>query len=185
MGHVATANSNCSKNYIQNAIRKYGESNFTIQSAATASNQSELDNLERVFIILLRARERAYGYNLRVGGDVATGFHPTESSRKKMSLARQSYKQSQETIAKAAASNRGRKRSAETIAKLKFARKNQPPASPETRQKMAQAKLGKKRPPRCPEYCENIRRAKLGHIVSPEARFKISQSLKKYFQEKQ
>jgi group I intron endonuclease len=178
-GHIATARSVCAKNYLQNAIRLYGPDAFSIQPIASASTQEELDNLERVFIILFRAREKKYGYNLKAGGDVATGFHPTQTARLKMRQARLAYKQTPETIAKAAASNRGQKRSPESILKMRAAQQNRPPISDTTREKMRLAKLGKARPPRTAAHCENIRKAKLGHSVSSETRLKISESLKK------
>ena len=182
--HIASAKSRRSKRYLQNAIVKHGAENFEVQHLANASTKDELDNLEKVFIVLFRSKDKKYGYNLTGGGDGVLGFQPSNETRKKMSLARKAYRQSPETIAKAAAARCGQKRSEEIRIKFRLAQKNRPPISEETREKMRIAKLGKKRPPRSSDYCENIRRAKLGHPVSEEVRHKISESLKRYNREK-
>jgi group I intron endonuclease len=68
--------------YFQSAIRKYGWDAFDHQVLGTADMKEELDNLEKIWILLLRATERKYGYNLTSGGE---GGYPSEETRKLMS----------------------------------------------------------------------------------------------------
>ena len=51
---------------IGKAIRKYGKENFTIEVIDHATNQQELDELERYWIAFFNAREN--GYNTLLGG---------------------------------------------------------------------------------------------------------------------
>lgn len=53
----------------RNAIKKYGWDNFDHQIVATAGTQQALDNLEKVWIVLLQATDRNHGYNLTSGGE--------------------------------------------------------------------------------------------------------------------
>jgi group I intron endonuclease len=54
--------------YLNSAIRKYGWQNFEHQILAETENQARLDNLEKVWIILLQSRNAKFGYNLQAGG---------------------------------------------------------------------------------------------------------------------
>ena len=50
------------------AIRKYGPDVWDGQILSYAKTQEELDNLERIWVILLNARDRKFGYNVSNGG---------------------------------------------------------------------------------------------------------------------
>lgn len=50
------------------AIRKYGRNAFDQQILGIAQTQAELDNLEKLWIILLRSDNPQFGYNLQAGG---------------------------------------------------------------------------------------------------------------------
>jgi hypothetical protein len=51
------------------AFQKYGWDAFDHQIiVSNLETQEEMDNLEKVWIILLRSSERKFGYNLRLGG---------------------------------------------------------------------------------------------------------------------
>lgn len=52
--------------YIQNAIRKYGPENFSVETLATAENIDELNRLEEYYIRKFNTVE--LGYNLSYGG---------------------------------------------------------------------------------------------------------------------
>jgi group I intron endonuclease len=65
------------------AIRKYGPEAFEHQILAIARSKAELDNLEKVWIILLNTREN--GYNLGAGGEGNPGLSHTEESKAKIS----------------------------------------------------------------------------------------------------
>jgi group I intron endonuclease len=73
------------------AISKYGWDNFETKVLATAETEEELNNLERLWIILLNTR--AAGYNVTAGGDVS----------------RTGMKNSPEHNARIGAANKGRK----------------------------------------------------------------------------
>ena len=93
--------------YLDSALRKYGWDNFDHQIAATASTPEELDNLEKLWIILLRSTDPQYGYNLRSGG---RGGFPVEETRQRMSAVAKTRKRrpcSEETKAKISAAQLG------------------------------------------------------------------------------
>lgn len=62
------------------AIRKYGINSFDFIHLGTATTQENLDNLERLWIILLQTRNDEYGYNIREGGH--RGKNSSETRRK-------------------------------------------------------------------------------------------------------
>jgi group I intron endonuclease len=59
------------------AIRKYGTDRFELQILSVSATQKALDNLEKVWILLLRASDRECGYNLKLGG--SAGQHSAET----------------------------------------------------------------------------------------------------------
>lgn len=76
---------------------------------------------------------------------IENGYSASSETRKKMSEARKSYKQSPETIEKQRASNIGRKVSEETRERMRIAQSVKPPVSGETRLKMSIAAKNRKR----------------------------------------
>jgi len=72
------------RNLFSKAIRKYGPMAFEHQTLAVAQSQSELDNLEKVWIILLQAKAPT-GYNLADGGYAAAGHTVTPEVRARLS----------------------------------------------------------------------------------------------------
>ena len=118
---------------IARAIRKYGSDAFEHQVLSRARSQSELDNLEKVWIILLQSKA-PNGYNLSDGGYAAAGHVVSPEVRARLSEAqkenwkdpylRSRYssghlgtKSTPEQIEARCASLRGKKQSSETIAK--------------------------------------------------------------------
>jgi group I intron endonuclease len=174
--HTANARMGSSL-HLHCAIRKYGEESFVMLKLDTAKTAEELSQKEIQMIAELNTQNPKYGYNMTAGGEGISGWIHSEDARQKMRTARSKYTHSPEIYAKIAESNRGRKRSPEVCARIGEIHRGLK-MSDESKEKMRQAKLGKKRPPRSPEYCENIRRAKLGHTVSEETRAKISATLK-------
>lgn len=53
---------------VDRAVAKYGEENFVINELCRVETKEELDFLETLFIISLKATDLTYGYNLREGG---------------------------------------------------------------------------------------------------------------------
>lgn len=147
------------------AIRKYGPAAFESQILSVASTKEALDNLERLWIILLQTRET--GYNLGGGGEGNLGLRHTAATKAKISAAHIGNKYcvgrqctpthranqsravkgrilSPEWRAKIAAAGFGRKHSEET--KAKISKGNQGKIySTESRAKMSLAAKGHKR----------------------------------------
>lgn len=163
--------------FLHRAIRKYGEDSFIMLKLDIAQSAEELNKKEINMISELCAQNPKFGYNMTAGGEGQIGWIPSTQTRIKMRIARQQYRQSPETIAKAANSRRGQKRSSEICIKIGNSHRGMK-HSAGAKEKMRIAKLGIKRPPRSLEYCVNISIAKIGHIVSAETRAKISTTLK-------
>lgn len=112
------------------AIRKYGPDAFEHQVLSSAHSRAELDNLEKIWIILLQSRES--GYNLATGGEGNPGLKHTAEAKAKMSRNRtgkalgltfnRGRNASAETCYKRGASNRGKKFSAEHKEKIRQTR---------------------------------------------------------------
>ena len=123
---------------LSRAIRKYGAAGFNHQILSDAQSKAELNNLERVWIILLGTR-KPNGYNLAKGGEGNPGLKHTDAAKEKI-----------------AAGHRGRPLSAEHRAALSLAGKGNPKHgggvpkghvwSAERNEKLRQAITGKKRP---------------------------------------
>ena len=75
------------------AMAKYGVENFSVDVLAVSDKVEELNNLERLWIIILNSRDATLGYNICSGGDVG----------------RLGIPQSQETKDKIGHANKGRK----------------------------------------------------------------------------
>jgi group I intron endonuclease len=67
------------------ALKKYGCGTFEISELGIASTQEDLNNLECLWIILLHAGNKQFGYNIREGG--ANG-HLSDETKAKMSVVR-------------------------------------------------------------------------------------------------
>ena len=148
------------KPHLYNAIRKYGAENFTI-SVLTEAPSGQLNELEKLWILVLRARE--IGYNLAPGGEGGTtlgfkGKRHSEESRRRISASKRGQQYSAEfrekcrqrmtgnTFAAGVTAHRGLKRSPEARQKMsaaaKLRRLNQ---TPEQREEMLkQLAIGRK-----------------------------------------
>jgi group I intron endonuclease len=120
------------------AIRKYGSDAFDGQILSYAQTQEELDNLERLWVVLLKAKDRKFGYNVSNGG-LGRGKW-SEESRKKMSLSKKGNTyclgrvlslETREKISSAASKRTGNKNSF-------YGRKH----SEETKDKIRKSRLG-------------------------------------------
>ena len=114
------------KNYvIASAIKKYGMAVFETSVLATAHTQEHLNNLERLWIVLLRSSDRNYGYNVASGGRY--NFH-SESTRLKISqtMKAKGIKPAAHIRMAGNVANRGLRRSPEVIQKLSLAKKGKP-----------------------------------------------------------
>jgi len=92
--------------FVDRAIAKYGSSAFTVQEISEHFTQEDLNNAERVAIIVFSSLDHKLGFNLRTGG--SQGKHSKESCIK-IGNAHRGKIVSSESRAKTAASSRGRK----------------------------------------------------------------------------
>jgi group I intron endonuclease len=67
---------------IAKAIRKYGAESFEHQTLSVAQSAQELDNLEKVWIILLQTKQ-PHGYNIQAGGSLWTSERTARASTRK------------------------------------------------------------------------------------------------------
>lgn len=146
--HVAA--SKYSKLPIHCAIAKYGKDAFVIEVIAIASNKAELNELERKFITEHNCFA-PLGYNIGKGGEGNAGFKFSEESKQRMSAMRkQNVTEAMRDALrlgavasateenKQARSERMRKSNPQTGKQGFFTGRKH---SPETREKMRQARL--------------------------------------------
>ena len=72
---------------IGRAIRKYGWDNFSHKILYENLSETEAKRIEVNLIELYKTRDSTYGYNICVGGEGVSGWHPSEKTRKKLSEA--------------------------------------------------------------------------------------------------
>jgi len=131
---------------LQNAIKKYGGSNFEKEILCECSSKEQLDRLERLWISLIKPY-----YNLDIGGNAA-GKH-SEATRKKISDKK-----------------KGKKLTPEQYERYLATRK---PVTEETKQKISETLTGRKQSKETVEKrCKKLR----GHDTSEETRKKQSAS---------
>lgn len=139
------------------AIRKHGESAFTIESLMEHEDAAYLlHEMERKFITEYKTHIRhGKGYNLTDGGEGAIGWIPTEETKQRISDAKRGKSVSDETRQRISDSKKGsvswmkgRKHSDEAKQKMSLSKKGKPspkkgikgkPHSIETRQKMSES----------------------------------------------
>lgn len=71
------------------AIRKYGVEKFDLQEIAVAGSQEQANNLEKLWILCLRATEKEFGYNGTFGGE--GGKMTAEANAKKSASLKASW----------------------------------------------------------------------------------------------
>lgn len=109
---------------VHNAIIKYGWDNINHEVLLSGISESDAKKAEINFIKAHRSNEREFGYNVKQGGDIHTGFALRKETREKMSVAKQGANNwiygkhlSEETRKKLSESHKGKKRSPETVRK--------------------------------------------------------------------
>lgn len=86
--HLSAGQKGKAKFPISRAIAKYGRDNFVFEEIGQATSQASLDNLEFVWISVLSASDKRFGYNRRLGGSGSSCSAETrrlqsESARKR------------------------------------------------------------------------------------------------------
>lgn len=121
------------------AIRRHGWSSFKWRILEHCPNMAALYEAEMRWIAHYRQDASGPLYNLTDGGLGTIGFEPPPELRAKWSDARRGKPRSPESVAKCAAALRGRKVPEHVVAKLRGR-----VVSAETREKLRQAKIGRK-----------------------------------------
>jgi group I intron endonuclease len=106
--HISAAKTGYSQ-VLYNAIRKYGENSFSIESIYTHEDTKHLrDVMEPKFIEEYRTHVKyGSGYNLTEGGEGCIGWIPTEETKKRISEATKGKKRSKETCERISKSKKG------------------------------------------------------------------------------
>lgn len=146
--------------YLHNAIKFYGEENFSKKVLAIANSIEELNSLEEFWIDFYDSTDRDKGYNLRSGG--LNNLHSQET-KDKISNSLKGHTTTQETRDKISIACKG-----------KTGRKGYKHTE-EAKQKMSDAKKGRKL---TPEHIARIVEANLGRHHTDEAKEKISKGHK-------
>jgi group I intron endonuclease len=92
--------------HLQRAWNKYGEKNFEFAVLIECS-ESELNSLEKSFIVDYKSNDGHYGYNLTIGGDGCIGL--SQESIEKMRQSLTGRRLSEDTRRKIGESNKGKK----------------------------------------------------------------------------
>lgn len=159
--HKCEARSTRAKYPVHLAMKKYGIDNFQFCIVGYHHSQQEVDLAEIHWIEFFDSRNSGLGYNISIGGNVNSGWHHTEESKKKISEGNigkekphtDEWKAQMSEILsgrvltgewkeKIAASNRGQKRSEETRRKISETQSGRR-LSEETRKKISEAHKGK------------------------------------------
>ena len=93
-----TVHANQPHTYIAKAIRKYGRDKFLIEPICQANNAEELDRLEALWIVALKAHVKGVGYNC-----MTTVGHLTAESLARLAATKTGVRRSAETNAKVSA----------------------------------------------------------------------------------
>lgn len=137
--------------YFNNALKKYGKDNFYFKEIEVCYNQETADFLEDKYIRHYNSRNSEYGYNLRPGGKVNSGWHHSDDTKDKISKSKKGKKLSESHKSKIkemspkgeAHPNYDKSPSIESIKKMSDIKKGKT-ASVETKMKMSRAQKGKK-----------------------------------------
>lgn len=143
--HIRKAIKCNSKLIFHNALRKYGEDNFTWDIIDSAETQEELNEKEIYWIDFYNSNiyaKNSNGYNLTFGGGGTSGLKLSEETKKKMSESRKGQKRDDEFKRRMSKLHKGKVVSDETKQKLSEANKGKT-LSEETKQKLGIANKGK------------------------------------------
>lgn len=122
------------KQYIHNAMAKYGIENFTFEVIATCRTQEDADETESTLISQYNSRDKIFGYNIKPGGNTSPQSDGTKEKIRQATLRQ---------IAEKGHPAQGTKRTPEQSANLSKARAENPVNyTPEMRQRMSEAHLG-------------------------------------------
>lgn len=96
--HKSKAHSNKCNFPICNAINKYGEDSFSIETIDVAQTEQELKNKEIYWIDFYKSTNPKFGYNITLGGESGNGYHHTQETKDLISEKTKGKKKSKETV---------------------------------------------------------------------------------------
>jgi len=166
----------------QRALRKYGFDAFEWKMVVEEDDEKELNELERLFIKRWNTKA-PNGYNLTDGGEGASGWNPSEETRRKIGVAHLGMKHTKEARAKIKAAHLCRmykSHSEQTKRKISEAQKGRSyeelfgeEEATRKKEKHRKARLGK----RLSELTKRkLSRVMQGRVFTEEWREKISQA---------
>ena len=126
---------------INNARRKYDSMEFWDYEVLEYCSIKDLNEREIYYIAVHNSTDRNQGYNLTKGGDGVVGFHHTDETKRRLSIAGRNH--SAESIERCRAKLLGKKQSEETKRKRSESNKGRL-VSDETRKKISIANAGRK-----------------------------------------
>lgn len=92
---------------IDRAIGKHGESDFVFEVISVADSKEQLDELEKLWILLTASNKRGIGFNVRSGGSI--GSRHSAETKEKLRTARMAQVIAPESYKRGAEKRRGRK----------------------------------------------------------------------------
>ena len=135
--------------HLTNAFKKYGLAAFTFEVIVKTDDLALMDQYEEDLIYLAQSTLPSIGYNMSTGGgNGRRGIKWPEAFKEHLRQLNLGKKMSKEAVSKSAAASRGRKHTPESIEKVRQAKlgKKLPPHTEETKHKMSEAKKGSNNP---------------------------------------
>ena len=184
--------------YFHRAIKKHGKGNFNWQILEHCDSKEEMDEME--FHYIMQYNSLNNGYNLTLGGEGSSGWHPSAETRQKISMSKKGKRVGQEN------SFYGKKHTEKTKRKMRGKRasisgenhylygkhlsqktKNKIGVSSKGRnvgrkhtssaiEKIRKAHLGKKKGPFSLETRQKMSKSHLGNRIPQKARSKMSKN---------
>ena len=144
---------------LYSAIRKYGPENFDFIDIGTAQTKEQLDNWEKLSILVYGTKKKELGYNLTDGGDGTIGAERTDTWKDNISKGNTGKKWDENRKKEASLQRKGRVLSAEHRLNIGAGVKGtkKPDKWVKKLIERNKARKGEKRKPRKPEH-----QAKLG-----------------------
>lgn len=183
-GHVKSYKKGNS--YFYNSIKKHGLQNFQVEILIEGNfSKTELNEMEITFIRLFKSNNFSYGYNMTGGGDSQNGIKLSEEEKLYLRKINLGKKLTIEHKRKIGIANKGRIYTQEQKNNLKLKRMetrlkngtNKP--SKETREKMSNSRKGKSiNFNQSLETKNKMRQAKIGKKLKPESIKKREQTRK-------
>jgi group I intron endonuclease len=148
--HVYDSTKSSTTNF-HNAIRKYGDKAFKLETIVWCSSKEDMDNKERHYISHLNTM-RPCGYNLTIGGDGSFGYKHSEEALRKIG-------EHTKTIPNGMLGKKHSRATKKLISDKAKLRPKRAPMSDESKVKLSKSKTGVKRKSFSKEWKTNLSKA--------------------------